>query len=216
MFQSDVKPKQTKNKQKFEVSGGATRTKETKDGLPVSSSRVTEDEEEDDSYSRVSLGAIPKRVNRSVELSRSGAEPCSPMSHYSRDHSRCEKQGKPKPCTSEVTCRRGRTRDLTQGQAKLLVSHLPCDIDESVLLYFFGDFGEIIDIKIKESHGTVTAEITYRHEESAIKAKSSNDYVDIDGMKMHIHLIKPHSKNAKKVRQDQSYTLCRHPLCRHP
>ena len=193
-------------REKLDVSRGATRTKETKDGLPVYSSRVTEDEEEDDSYSRVSLGAIPKRVNRSVELSRSGAEPCSPRSDYSRDHSRCEKQDKPKPCTPEVTCRRAQTKELKQGQAKLLVSRLPCDIDESVLLYFFGDFGEIIDINIKESHGTVTAEITYHHEESAIKAKSSNDYVDIDGMKMHIHLIKPHTKDAKKVRQDQSYT----------
>ena len=77
-------------------------------------------------------------------------------------------------------------------------------MDESVLLYFFEDFGEIINIKIKQPHGTITAEITYRHEESAIKAKASN--VDIDGMKMHIHLITPHPKDAKKVRQDQSYT----------
>ena len=61
----------------------------------------------------------------------------------------------------------------------------------------------------------VTAEISYCHVESAIKAKASNDYVDIDGMKMHIHLIKPHPKDAKKVRQDQSYTSKRHDCSRN-
>ena len=104
--------------------------------LSVCSLPARYNEEEDDSYSRVSLGAISKRVNRSVELSHSGVELCSPRSDYSRDHSRCEKQGKPKRCTPEATCRRGRTRDLKQGQAKLLVSRLPCDIESRSYFIF--------------------------------------------------------------------------------